>query len=169
MKNIEAYIKEHYQTKGPKLLSEETGWSYSKVQCFAKKNGLRMYRHIVWTSDMDDYIKSNYLWNNGPNIAEELEVPLTALYKRAEKLGVKSKPKNRYTSAEGYIVLRKMVNREETAILEHRKIMEDHLKRRLKSNELVHHINGDKKDNRIENLILTTRREHPSLHCQVKI
>lgn len=39
-------------------------------------------------------------------------------------------------------------------ILQHRHIMETHLGRKLLDNERVHHINGDKTDNRIENLIV---------------
>jgi hypothetical protein len=49
-------------------------------------------------------------------------------------------------------------------IKEHIKIMQDHLGRKLNRGEVVHHINGIKDDNRIENLRLMTFGEHSALH-----
>jgi hypothetical protein len=46
----------------------------------------------------------------------------------------------------------------------HRHLMEQHLGRKLGSDEVVHHINGDILDNRVENLQLMTRSQHSRLH-----
>ena len=48
-------------------------------------------------------------------------------------------------------------------IMEHRLIMEAHLGRKLKETEVVHHIDGNKQNNSIQNLIVMTKEQHDKI------
>lgn len=56
--------------------------------------------------------------------------------------------------------------RDNTFIAFYRAIIECQLKRILTQEEVIHHINGKTTDDRIENLILTTRSNHVKFHIQ---
>lgn len=46
----------------------------------------------------------------------------------------------------------------------HRRVMENYLGRKLESNEIVHHIDGNRHNNSLSNLTILTRAEHARLH-----
>ena len=82
-------------------------------------------------------------------------------YAKLHKLRIKTG----YWLENGYKVLYNNGN----PIKEHIFIMEQYLGRKLKENEVVHHINGNKLDNNIDNLQLLSREEHSRLHRQKEL
>ena len=66
-----------------------------------------------------------------------------------------------YKRLNGYIMQYKGVNNHQR---QHRFVMEKAIGRALTDSEVVHHINRNKTDNRIENLKIMTQSEHVRLH-----
>ena len=62
-----------------------------------------------------------------------------------------------HVASDGYVKVKDKVKKK--TVLQHRMIMEQHLGRDLLPTENVHHINGNRADNRIENLELWNTRQ----------
>ena len=92
---------------------------------------------------------------NGPLGRNEGTKRVTTLCRDCLKGELSSNWKGGYTNSDGYIIVQTGVGRgNRIAVLQHRLVMEQHLGRKLYKDENVHHINGVRSDNRIENLEL---------------
>lgn len=52
-------------------------------------------------------------------------------------------------------------------VYEHIVIAEESIKRPMKDNEVVHHLNGDRGDNRVRNLLVLDKSQHGRLHAWI--
>lgn len=85
-------------------------------------------------------------------------------FKRKHSKKMVNQPSYRYKTSGGYIILYLpdySNSNGKGCILEHRFVMENHLNRHLDHKETVHHKNGIKDDNRIENLELWASKHPP--------
>jgi hypothetical protein len=71
-----------------------------------------------------------------------------------------------YSAGGGYLRTYKFYSSRKRYNSIHRIVMEEHLGRPLSNKEVVHHINGDKSDNRLENLEVLSISAHTRLHCE---
>jgi hypothetical protein len=106
-----------------------------------------------------------------PQVANHLNTTGTTVIRALKTLGVKTRSisdgkslrclGNKSKASKGYVYISiGKYNRK----LEHVYVAEQMIGRTLEKNEVVHHKNGDRKDNRRENLEVMTRSAHSILH-----
>ncbi len=70
---------------------------------------------------------------------------------------------------DGYIAIyypAHLMANSEGYVMQHRLVVSEAAGRLLQDDEVVHHINGDRKDNRLENLKVMTQKEHAAYHMK---
>lgn len=111
------------------------------------------------------FLKGHIFWNH-PKVRKQW-------IKKGQRISIRTefKKKNGRWITLGYVMIYSPKHPYKNAadgVAEHRLVVEKRLGRFLKREEVVHHINGNKKDNRIENLELLNKRTHAQKHWSVK-
>ena len=158
---IDPYLKEHYLTEKATDIAKKFNTKPFQIRDRANKvlHLCKQPKH-KWTVDEKAYVLDNYEELGAVPIANTLNLSVSSVQKMAQELGVQYVPKDEYICSQGYKMIGKSKNRK----AEHRRVMEEYLGRELSPNEIVHHIDGNKLNNDISNLVLTTRADHLKTH-----
>jgi len=140
-----------------------------------------------WTTDEIDKLTRMYPYLSNEDLSKILNRSINSIQHKASRLKlskdrevnklIRSKSKEgekcpnwkggRKINRKGHVLILKKghpLADKNGYVLEHRYIMCEHLGRILRKDEIVHHKNGVKTDNRIENLEIMTNAEHTILH-----
>lgn len=133
---------------------------------------IHKYFHIYniiprhWGSENNKFAKKKISKSQKGN-HYHLKKPMSdeAKKKIAESKIIEGKGHTKYRNGYVYIYYPKHPkSMKDGYVAEHHLVIEENIGRYLKDNEVVHHINKNKIDNKIENLQLMTRSEHTKLH-----
>lgn len=172
------YLENNYKTMSVTLIAEKLGRTERAVRHRLERLGHDLKplgrqalatgaRTNVWTDNelsiLEGHLNATYL-----ELAALLpNRTIGAIRRKARQHGRQLKEPRGYFLSHG----RKHLYIEHgKSITEHRFVMEEHLGRKLEDGEIVHHVNLDKLDNRIQNLCLCPdKRTHMLCHTSLDV
>ena len=150
-------------------IAEYLGAKTKTVSRFCRRHGIELLQPLT-LKDMEDDIAASAKTMTIPEIAREYEFSESGIAKFLKKSGIKAK-----SARPGYIIhngyRKNLVPDHPDAdskgyVGEHRLVAEEKIGRRLRKDEVAHHINGDKLDNRPDNIEVMSDSEHRSHHAK---
>ena len=166
----EKYIFDNYKEKTVKELAEHFQVSNKAMRAKIGRLGIDLKSlgrqlAVVWEKEDLDFLKINWLHLQDKEIAEILGIDRGfnrhVVYRKRASLGLKGKSKRIRQDATGY----KYYIDYDKRVFTHRTKVAKLLGRELMSSEIVHHIDGDKSNDDIDNLYLCNSiSDHTLLH-----
>lgn len=158
------YVKEHYNEQTYDELAANLGRSASGLKKLAKDLGLSRH-YKVWTPEEDEIIR-NAKGMSQSEVAKIIGCNGADVANRIKRLGYSSWYEIKGSKANSEY---ERVFKDGKIRPKHRVIVEEHLGRKLEADECIHHINFEKKDNRIENLhVFKDRAAHRRAHLSIE-
>lgn len=154
-------------------VAKRLGVSKKLVLTYMKKYGIAR-RECKRSVDMDELTKLSEGGMTASEIAGRFGVTSCYINQLARASGIRIKDSRHpgfITTHSGYIMVKMPAHPDADCkgyVRQHRVVMEQILGRSLGSDEVVHHINGDKSNNSPENLQLMTHKAHVAHHHKGK-
>lgn len=107
--------------------------------------------------------------NNNPSKRKDIREKISAATKGKSKIfkdGKNLRKLDRKINTGGYVL--RWSDKHNKHVLEHQLIMANSMNKKLQDLKTIHHIDNDKKNNRIDNLIELSNSEHSALHKQIE-
>lgn len=158
------FIRAHYRAMPARDIARHLGRPTNGVRKRAAKLGLSIPLKR-WSQEEDAIIRTAWHKSQLVSLARKLGRGVPEVSSRAKKLGCVPWRTGKGTHSgrpiDGFY--------RGSPLFTHRRVVEDRIGRKLRSDEIVHHIDGDKFNNSSANLfVFKSRADHRKAHCTLE-